>query len=65
MYRGTSKLFRVVYGSEDKYSVWHAEAPTWPTWIDTGRYGTEDECWDFVEAREGHNGYIFQLSGNI
>jgi len=65
MYRGTSKFFRVVHGSEDNYSVWHAEAPTWPTWTDTGRYGTEDECWDFVEAREGQDGYIFQLSGNI
>jgi uncharacterized protein YbdZ (MbtH family) len=61
MYRGTSKLFKVVYSPEKQYAIWHADAPSWPTWNETGRYGTEIECWDYIEAREGIQGYILQL----
>ncbi len=62
MYRGSSKYFKVVYSRDQEYAIWFAEAPSWPTWVETGRYGTENECWDFIEAREGTRGYLFNFN---
>jgi len=61
MYRGSSKYFKVVYNSEKQFSIWHAEAPKWPTWKDTGRFGSENECWDFIETRQDPQGFLFRF----
>ena len=65
MYRGPSKHFKVVYSHEKQYAIWHAEAAIRLTWQETGRYGSERECWDFVETREGNQGHIFRFPDRL
>ena len=61
MYRGLSTLFKVVQRDEDEYAVWHAEALVLREWNETGRFGSGDECWDYIEAKEGSLGYLFTI----
>ena len=61
MYRGSSKYFKVVRGPEKQIAIWHAEAPIHLSWRETDRYGSERECWEYVEALEGSQGYLFRF----
>jgi len=61
VYRGPSKLFKVVSSPEKQFAIWHVEAPVHLNWQETGRYGSESECWEHLEACEGEQGYIFRL----
>ena len=62
VYRGPSKKFKVVICPEQQFAVWHAEAPAHFNWQETGRIGSERECWDYVENHEAILGYIFRFS---
>jgi uncharacterized protein YbdZ (MbtH family) len=64
MYRGPSRYFKVVCSPEQHLSVWHAEALVPGLWRETERYGTVDECWNFIEERHGEQGYVFQLNNS-
>jgi uncharacterized protein YbdZ (MbtH family) len=61
MYRGLSTLFKVVRSEKEELAVWHAEAKLVSDWRDTGLFGTVDECWDYVESKEGSEGYLFRF----
>lgn len=61
MYRGPSRYYKVVYNREKHFAVWHADAPLRTSWLDTGRYGSEVECWDYIDSREGAQGYLFSF----
>ncbi len=65
MYRGPSKRFKVVFCPKEQYAIWHAEAPNRLTWQETGRYGSERECWDYVETHEGDQGFIFRFPDRL
>lgn len=58
MYRGSYPWFKVVHRNNSEYAVWHAEAEVATEWQETGRYGTVDECWDYIEGEEGPQGYL-------
>jgi uncharacterized protein YbdZ (MbtH family) len=64
MYRGCSKEFKVVLDQDGHVAVWFADAPPQLHWRDTGRYGAEDHCWDYVEANESSDGFWFQFTGD-
>ena len=59
MYRGPSRYYKVVYSRKKQFAVWHADAPLRTSWHDTGRYGSEIECWDYVDSRDGAQGFLF------
>jgi uncharacterized protein YbdZ (MbtH family) len=59
MYRGPSRYYKVVYSRKKQFAVWHADAPLRTSWQDTGHYGTEIDCWDYVDSREGAQGFLF------
>ena len=61
MYRGPAQFFKVVTDPDEQYAVWFADAPRQPPWTETGRYGSLDECWDYVEANESSDGFWFQF----
>ena len=61
MYRGSSKYFKVVRRPEDRYAIWHADARVWGRWRETGRYGSEDECWNYLERYEGESGFLLSF----
>lgn len=63
MYRAPAKYFRVVHDPERRYAVWFADAPRQEPWQDTGQLGSEEECWDYVEAAENSEGFLFQFFG--
>ncbi len=62
MYRGRSKEFKVVTKADGTFAVWFADAPPQFRWQDTGRYGSENECWDYVESNESSDGFWFQFT---
>ena len=64
MYRGSVPWFKVVRNISDDYAVWHADAEIASGWQETGRFGTADQCWDFIEGEEGCGGYLI-LNSNI
>ena len=59
MYRGSSPFYKVMINSGKTFHVCHADAPIGDNLHDIGQYGTANECWEFVEAYEGKEGYIF------
>ncbi len=61
MFRGSSTLFKVVQRNADEYAVWHSEAKVLTEWKETGRFGSVDECWDYIEAKEGSQGFLFRF----
>ena len=61
MYRGSARYFKVVSDPDGHYAVWFADAPRHKPWSETGRYGSEDDCWDYVESAESSEGYVFQF----
>jgi hypothetical protein len=61
MYRGSSPYYKVMIYSGKTFQVCHADAPIGDDLQDIGQYGTADECWEFVEAYEGKEGYIFRM----
>ena len=61
MYRGSVPWFKVVQNSFREYAVWHAEAHDFQGWQETGQFGTESECWDYIESAEGTEGFLFLL----
>lgn len=61
MYRGPSQFYKVVQSKQDQYAVWHADAFLVWEWRDTGCYGSENECWDYIEDQEGEQGLILQF----
>lgn len=64
MYRGPSRYYKVVVRSHDnRFSVWHADAPIMRSWFETGCYGSENECWDYIEERDGSQGFWFNFPG--
>lgn len=63
MYRGLSKLFKVVRSPDSQYDVWHADAKVGDGWQDTGDTGTVNECWDYIEEHDGQRGFLFNLNG--
>lgn len=62
VYRGPSFLYKVVHKPKQGFAVWHAEATSLNDWWDTGHRGSVDECWDYIEAKEGPRGYLFKFS---
>jgi len=61
MYRGSYPWFKVVHRNKSEYAVWHAEAQVLTEWQETGRYGSVDDCWDYIEAKEGPLGYLLKI----
>ena len=61
MYRAPAKLFKVVSDPDGRYGVWFADAPPQAPWQDAGQVGAEDECWDYVEAAESSEGFLFNF----
>lgn len=61
MYRGPSRYFKVVRSYENHFAVWHADAIVMKSWQETGRYGSLNDCWDFIESCEGQRGYLFKF----
>ena len=39
----------------------NADAAALGSWRETGRYGSVSECWDYIDARELNEGYLFKL----
>jgi uncharacterized protein YbdZ (MbtH family) len=60
MYRRPPRYFKVVYGGGNQLSVWSADAETRGRWSDIDLFGSESECWNFVEEQESRTGYIFR-----
>jgi uncharacterized protein YbdZ (MbtH family) len=63
MYRGPSRHYKVVRNPEDEHAIWHVDALLLKEWRNTGRNGSVDECWDYIETSEGIQGYTFRLFG--
>jgi uncharacterized protein YbdZ (MbtH family) len=61
MFRGASAWFKVVQKNEDEFAVWHSEAEVQREWSETGRYGSVDDCWDYIETKEGAQGFLFRF----
>ena len=61
MFRGLSAHYKVVHKNDEEYAVWHAEAKVVTDWMETGRYGSVNECFDFIEAKEGKQGFLFKF----
>jgi hypothetical protein len=59
IYRGSSRLFKVVRDSEDILSIWHADAEEDPVWSEVGFRGTAAQCLRFLEDEESANGFLF------
>jgi uncharacterized protein YbdZ (MbtH family) len=59
MYRRPARYFKVVHGGGNQLSVWRADAETDGRWSDIDFFGSESECWNFVEEQESRTGYIF------
>lgn len=65
MYRRPARYYKVVCGGGIQLSVWHAEAETGGRWTETDLFGSENECWDFVEAQENQFGYLFRTCPDL
>lgn len=63
MYRAPARYFKVVNHPEGRYAVWFADAPRQEPWQDTGKRGSEDQCWDYVELAESSEGFLLQFRG--
>jgi uncharacterized protein YbdZ (MbtH family) len=61
MFRGSYPWFKVVHRKKKEYAVWHSEAKVLTEWRETGRYGSVDECWDYIETKEGSRGFLFKF----
>ena len=61
MYRGSSLFYKVMINSGKTFHVCHADAQIGDNMQDIGQYGTANECWEFVEANEGKEGYISRI----
>ncbi|MFN2224550.1 MAG: hypothetical protein ACK2UH_18490 [Candidatus Promineifilaceae bacterium] len=61
MNRFPARYFKVVNHPQGRYSVWFADAPRQEPWQDTGQRGSETESWNYVEATESSQGYLFQF----
>ena len=61
MYRAAARYFKVVNDPDGRYAVWFADAPPQAPWQDTGHRGSEDECWDYVEAAEESEGFLLRF----
>lgn len=59
MYRGPERHFKVMKNPEGLFAVWFADASQEDPWQETGHFGSEDQCWDYVESSEGSEGYWF------
>ncbi|HEX2623222.1 MAG TPA: MbtH family protein [Phototrophicaceae bacterium] len=42
-------IYRVVMNHEEQYSLWLPDRDLPPGWTDTGKRGTKDECWAYME----------------
>jgi uncharacterized protein YbdZ (MbtH family) len=58
MNRFPARYFKVVTHPEGDHAVWFADAPRQAPWQDTGHEGSEDECWDYLEAAEISEGFM-------
>ena len=64
MYRGPSLFFKVVE-HDSNHAVWHADAIKNAPWRETGQYGTLDECWDYIDAQDQTEGFVFQFNSDL
>lgn len=60
MYRGPELLFKVVE-RDSRFDVWQAGARRIEPWRESGLYGTVEDCWEFIEAKEGGSGFLFHF----
>jgi uncharacterized protein YbdZ (MbtH family) len=64
MYRGSSKHFKVVKNQQKQFAVWHIDSVITLGWLETGRDGAENECWDYIDEQEGDQGFLFLFPDN-
>lgn len=43
-------VYRVVINREEQYSVWPADEPLPPGWLDAGKQGSKSQCLDHIET---------------
>jgi uncharacterized protein YbdZ (MbtH family) len=58
VFRRQLRFFRVVRSEEDKYAVWPANAEHLSGWQETGYFGSEEECHQYVEKREQSQSFL-------
>jgi uncharacterized protein YbdZ (MbtH family) len=52
MFRRRFRFFKVVRTEEDEYAIWPANTEDVPGWYETGHFGSEEDCRQYVERKK-------------
>jgi uncharacterized protein YbdZ (MbtH family) len=52
MFRRRLRFFKVVRSEDDEYAVWPVNTEHLPGWHETGHFGNEEDCRQYVEKQE-------------